>query len=186
VMVTLGTGIGGGFIFDGQLFTGARGYAAEIGHMVVDPQGIECPCGRLGCWERYASGVALGRMARERALEGGLVAAIELAGGKPGEVRGEHVTAAAASGDADALAVLDEFSEWLAVGLANLVAVLDPDRIVLGGGVISSHELFVEPTQRHVDRLLMEAEHRPVVPIVPAALGPEAGAVGAGLFAAEG
>ena len=185
VMVTLGTGIGGGFVFDGQLFTGARGYAAEIGHMVVDPQGLECPCGRLGCWERYASGVGLGRMARERALEGGVAAAVELAGGDPRNVKGEHVTTAAAAGDEDALAVLEGFSEWLALGLANLVAILDPDRIVLGGGVISSHDLFVEPTQRNVDRVLMEAEHRPAVPIVAAALGPEAGAVGAGLFAAE-
>ncbi len=185
VMVTLGTGIGGGFIFDGQLFIGARGYAAEIGHMVVDPEGLECPCGRLGCWERYASGVGLGRMARERALEGGVGAAVELAGGDAHDVKGEHVTTAAAAGDDEALAVLDRFSEWLALGLANLVAILDPDRIVLGGGVISSHDLFVEPTQRHVDRVLMEAEHRPAVPIVAAALGPEAGAVGAGLFAAE-
>jgi glucokinase len=184
VMVTLGTGIGGGFIFDGQLFTGARGYAAEIGHMVVDPAGPQCPCGRFGCWERYASGVGLGRMAREAALEGGVLAAVELAGGDPQNVKGEHVTTAAAAGDEDALAVLDRFSEWLALGLANLVAILDPDRIVLGGGVISAHDLFVAPTQRHVDRVLMEAEHRPRVPIVAAALGPEAGAVGAGLFAA--
>ena len=185
VMVTLGTGIGGGFIFDGLLFTGARGFAAEIGHMVVDPGGLECPCGRMGCWERYASGVGLGRMARERALDGGVVGAVDLAGGDPGAVKGEHVTAAAAAGDDDALAVLDGFSDWLALGLANLVAILDPDRIVLGGGVISAHDLFVAPTQRRLDQVLMEAEHRPGVPIVPAALGPEAGAVGAGLFAAE-
>ena len=184
VMVTLGTGIGGGVIRDGRLFSGARGYAAEFGHMVIDPGGPQCPCGRRGCWERYASGFGLGRMARERALEGGVAAAVELAGGEPGDVRGEHVTASAAAGDDDALAVLGEFSGWLALGLANLVAILDPDRIVLGGGVISAHDLFVGPTQARLDLALMKAEHRPEVPIAPARLGPEAGAVGAGLFAA--
>ena len=93
LVVTLGTGIGAGIITGGRLLHGANGFAGEPGHMVVDPNGPPCPCGKRGCWERFASGTGLGRLARDAASGGRLDAAVALAGGDPEAVRGEHVTA---------------------------------------------------------------------------------------------
>ena len=97
VMVTLGTGIGGGLMMDGRVQVGSAGFAGEIGHMVVDPNGPSCPCGRRGCWERFASGAGLGVLAREAALAGRRGEVVRLAGGDPESVRGEDVSAAAAA-----------------------------------------------------------------------------------------
>ena len=104
VVATLGTGIGGGIITDGGLYRGANGFAGEIGHTVVEPHGPPCPCGQRGCWERYASGSGLGRLAREAAHAGQVPRVLELAGDDPEAVRGEHVTRAAIEGDAGARA----------------------------------------------------------------------------------
>jgi len=105
VLVTLGgQGFGGGIILDGQVFGGAYGFAGEIGHMVVDPNGPPCPCGNRGCWERYASGSGLGRLAREAANAGRAARVVELAGGDPEDVKGEHVTIAAGENDEGAMA----------------------------------------------------------------------------------
>ena len=124
-LVALGTGIGGAFVLDGELRRGANGFAGEIGHMVVDVGGVPCVCGRRGCWERYASGSGLGRMGREAAEAGRAPRLVELAGGDPLLVRGEHVTEAAAEGDPEALAVVEVLAGWVAVGLVNLVQALD-------------------------------------------------------------
>ncbi len=134
VMVTLGTGIGGGVVAGGRLIVGANGFAGEFGHMVVDPDGPPCPCGRRGCWERYASGSGLAQLARAAAVGGRLRRVVEVAGGDAGMVRGEHVQAAAREGDPGAVAVVDEFARWVALGLVNLTNALDPARFVLGGG----------------------------------------------------
>ncbi len=184
LLVTLGTGIGAGIVTDGRLLLGARGFAGEVGHMVVDPHGPLCPCGKRGCWERYASGSGLGRLAREAAEAGRSHRLVELAGGDPRDVRGEHVTQAAAEGEPGAQAVLEDFAWWLALGLANLANVFDPDRIVVGGGLITSGEGFLVPTRRAFQSLVEGMEHRPEIPIVSAQLGERAGAVGAAVFAA--
>ena len=134
VMVTLGTGIGGGVVAGGHLIRGANGFTGEIGHMVVDPDGLPCPCGRRGCWERYASGSGLARLAREAAIGKRLRRVLQLAGGDPFNVRGENVQAAAREGDAEALGVIDQFGYWVALGLNNLTNLLDPQMFVLGGG----------------------------------------------------
>ena len=179
LLATLGTGIGGGLVSGGRLVRGANGFAGEIGHMVVDPSGPPCPCGQRGCWERFASGSALARMASE-AMAGGRATVTE-AGSE--EVRGEHVTAAAAQGDALALELLDTFGWWLALGLANLANVLDPALIVLGGGLIESADVVLLPTRRAFHELVEGVDHRPEIPIVAAALGERAGAIGAALLA---
>ena len=184
VMVTLGTGIGGGLVVDGRLLRGSGGFAGEIGHVVVDPSGPRCPCGRRGCWERYASGAGVARLAREAAVAGrleGLVATV----GDPEAVRGEDVTHAAAAGDRQALAVLEEVGWWLALGLANLVAVLDPARVVVGGGLAEASTLLLPPTRRFLAGLLEAGERRPGVEVLAAELGYRAGAVGAALLAAD-
>ena len=183
LVVTLGTGIGGAVVVGGEIRSGAHGYAGEVGHMVVDPSGPLCPCGGRGCWEQFASGAGLGRLAREAAVAGTLDAAVALAGGDPDLVRGEHATMAAASGDAGALAVVERFGWWLALGLANLVAICDPEIVVVGGGLAEAGELLLDPARRAYETLVEGGRARPRVPIVAAALGERAGAVGAALMA---
>jgi glucokinase len=186
VLVTLGTGIGAGIIAGGALQRGANGFAGEPGHMVVDPDGPRCPCGRRGCWERYASGSGLGRFGREAAEAGRLDRAVALAGGDPEAVRGEHVTAAAAEGDADAAAVFETFGWWVALGVANLVNLLDPAVVVVGGGLVEAGDVLMVPVRAAYRDLVLAAAHRPDVPIVTAALGERAGAIGAALLASVG
>lgn len=185
VLVTLGTGIGGGLIVHGELVLGRSGFAGEIGHMVVDPNGPPCPCGGRGCWERFASGGGLGRMARDAATAGLLPEVVALAGDDPEAVRGEHVTEAATLGDAGAQQVLEEVGGWLGLGLANLSAALDPERIVVGGGLIGAGENLLEPARRAFARLVEGGGARPPVSIVSAAFGEESGAVGAALLAGD-
>ena len=185
LLVTLGTGIGGGLVCDGRVMRGAYGFAGEIGHMIVDPSGPLCTCGKRGCWERFASGSGLARLAREAAHAGRLGAVVHLAGDDPDAVRGEHVTAAAATGDADAQAVLDELGWWIALGLSNLAMVLDPEVIVVGGGLVEALSLMLGGIRQSFASMLEGADRRPEVRIVPAALGEEAGAIGAALVARQ-
>jgi glucokinase len=179
VLVALGTGIGSGIIVDGRLLRGANGFAGEVGHMIVDPDGPPCPCGQRGCWERFASGSGLGRLGRLAAEAGRAARVTALAGGEPASVRGEHVTEAAAEGDAEAAAVLVDFGWWVALGLANLANVFDPEAFVLGGGLIGVGDLLLDPVRAAFGGLVTGGAHRPPVAIVPATLGERAGAIGA-------
>ena len=183
LVITLGTGIGAGIVTGGRVLHGANGFAGEPGHMVVDPNGPPCPCGKRGCWERFASGSGLGRLARDAAEGGRLDDAVALAGGDPEAVRGEHVTASARAGDAESEAVLEAFAGWIALGLANLVNVLDPAVIVIGGGLVDAADLLLPEVQHRFADLVMAGERRPAVPIVPARFGHRAGAIGAALLA---
>lgn len=185
VLVTLGTGIGAGLVLGGTLQRGASGFAGEPGHMIVDPAGPPCPCGRHGCWERYASGSGLGRLARDAAQAGLADHLVALSGGDADLVRGEHVAQAARAGDPDAVRILDDFAWWVALGLANLVNVLDCEVIVVGGGLSEMGELLLAPVRRHHRRMVLAPDHRPAVRIVAADLGARAGALGAWLLATE-
>lgn len=187
LLVTLGTGIGGGVTVKGEPLRGAYGFAGEPGHMVVDPSGPECVCGRRGCWERFASGTGLGWLAREGVALGAVSAdgpIVAAAGGTVAAVRGEHVTTAARDGDPEAGAVFDRFADWLALGLVNLVTLLDCEIVVVGGGLVEVADLYLPRTRQILRQALMASEHRPRVPVVPARLGERAGAVGAALLAA--
>ena len=162
VLVTLGTGIGGGLVMGGQLQRGANGFAGEIGHMVVQPDGPFCPCGRRGCWERFASG---------RGLQ-------MLAGGR----KGEEVVEAARAGDRESLVIIDAFAHWVALGLVNLTNVLDPACIVLGGGLATAPDMFLPPINREFLALIYSPENRPQPLLAFAQLGERAGAIGAALL----
>ena len=186
VMVTLGTGIGGGIVIDGRVEVGSAGFAGEIGHMVVDPAGPPCPCGRRGCWERYASGAGLGLLAREAALAGRLDGVVRRAGGDPENVRGEDVSAAAAAGDPAARQVIGEVGRWVGFGLANLAAALDPECFVLGGGLVRAGDLLFDAARASFGELVEGGDRRPLAAVVPAAFGERAGAVGAALTARQG
>ncbi len=185
LVVSFGTGIGAGIITGGDLLHGANGFAGEPGHMVMDPTGPPCPCGKRGCWERFASGTGLGRLARDAAHGGRLDAVVALAGGDPDAVRGEHVTEAARQGDAAALELVDELARWIALGLANLANILDPAVIVMAGGLVEAADLLLPPVEHHFAALVMAGERRPPLPIVAAQLGEHAGAIGAALLAAD-
>lgn len=165
VMVTLGTGIGGGIVMGGELHRGANGFTGEIGHMVIERNGVECVCGRRGCWERYASGSAL------RMLSGGM--------------SGEEVFAAYAQGDAHAQKVVAEFADWIAVGLANLTNICDPEVIVIGGGVVQSFGDVMESVRASFVAALYSSALRAHPRLVVAELGERAGAIGAAMIAAH-
>ena len=134
LMITMGTGIGGAVLLDGHVLRGANGMAGEFGHMQVVPGGHPCECGRLGCWEQYSSGNALVRNARSLMAEQPSVLA-EMSGGRPERVTGPMVTSAAEEGDLVARQAFASVGDWLGVGTANLVAALDPQVVVIGGGV---------------------------------------------------
>jgi glucokinase len=182
VVVTLGTGIGGALFAGGELVRGSSNFAGEIGHLVVDADGRPCSCGSRGCWEVYASGTALGRLAREAAAEGRADGIVQLAGSIEA-VRGEHVVEAATLGDRGAADVFAQYAAWLAVGLANLANLLDPEIFVLGGGLVRAGDVLLGPTRVAFRAAVEGVEYRPEMPIVPAERGSEAGAVGAAVLA---
>jgi glucokinase len=181
VMATIGTGIGGGLVHDGELYAGGFGVGAEFGHMRVVPGGRACACGLLGCWEAYGSGTALAVRARELAQEDPTSAGVllELAGGDLAAVRGLLVAEAAARGDAAARRSFAELARWIGEGLASLAAVLDPDVIVVGGGVSESPELDLDAIRAAFGPAETGFGHRPEPAIRRAELGNRAGLIGA-------
>ncbi len=186
-VITVGTGIGGGIIINGQLLRGAHGAAGEIGHMNAVPNGRPCGCGRNGCWEQYASGNALVREARtlaaERRQEAGLL--LSLGDGTPEGVQGVHVTAAAREGDPVALEAFTVVGTWLGRGLADLSSILDPGAFVIGGGVSEAGDLLLASARATLtEKLAVGRSPRPVPDVRLATLGNEAGLIGAAALAA--
>lgn len=181
VLVTVGTGIGGGVVLGGVLYRGRHGVAAEFGHMQISQCGRRCGCGQHGCWEQYCSGRALLHEAREIAeVQPGYAARLlELGGGRPEGIEGPEVTAAAREGDPAALDCFEEVGRWLGQGLADLAATLDPGAFVVGGGVADAGELLLGPARRSYTQRLSATSYRPHADIRLAQLGNEAGMVGA-------
>lgn len=180
IMLTVGTGIGGGLIMDGRVYRGAHGFGAEIGHMIVLPDGPPCPCGSRGCYEQLASGSAIGRTARERIQDAPPSLVLDRAGGDPKAITGEIVGRAAEDGDAFAREIVAEAGRWLGIGIASLVNIFDPAVVIVGGGAAAgTGDLLLDPARAAMTGYLTLREHRPPVRIVPASLGNDAGAVGA-------
>jgi glucokinase len=171
VMLTLGTGVGGGLVIDGRIFRGATGLGAELGHVVIDADGPECPgnCPNRGCLEALCSGTALEREASARAGQ---------------RVKGRQVVEAARAGDAGSLELLERLGTWLGVGIAGLVNAFEPEHVVIGGGLSAAGDLFL-------DRAVSEAGSRALPAIWSRASvalakgGPEAGVIGAGVLALQ-
>jgi glucokinase len=178
LVVTMGTGIGGGIILGGALHRGWNGMGGEFGHMQVVPNGLPCECGQRGCWEQYSSGNALVRFAREGM--GSMPTVLEeRCAGNPTLLTGPMVTEAAEAGDLLAREAFAHVGDWLGVGLANLVAAFDPECVVVGGGVSVAGDKLLEPARNALTRSITGSGHRVVPPLVVAKLGPEAGLVGA-------
>ncbi|WP_327103239.1 ROK family glucokinase [Nonomuraea glycinis] len=178
ICLTVGTGIGGGIVFDGRLYRGRWGMGAELGHMQVVPDGRLCGCGRHGCWEQYASGNALVADARDTASAHPERAEI-LLGLAGGTIEGEEVTEAARRGDKASLDAFASVADWLGQGMADLAAVLDPGCFILGGGVSRAADLFFDRTREAFEERLTGKGHRPVADVRLAELGASAGLVGA-------
>jgi glucokinase len=181
VVLTVGTGLGGGLVIGGELYRGRLGIAAEFGHVTVEPGGRRCGCGARGCWERYASGRALILEAQELATVSPAIAGrlLELAGGQPEAITGLDVTRAAQDGDEAALEAFRVIGTWLGQGMAALSAILDPGMFVLGGGVSAAGELLREPAERSLHERITARAYREVPGVRLAELGPGAGIVGA-------
>lgn len=182
VMMTLGTGVGGGIVVGGHLLLGAHGFAAEIGHLIVEDGGRACPCGNRGCIEAYASGTSLGRIAAERvAMHDGdsPLRGVE-------QPTGRDVSQAALGGDELAIEVLREAGAWLGVAAASLVNVLDPEVLLLGGGAALPTSRWIIPsaTQALAERMLGRPWRVPPA-FELAALGDDAGMVGAAMLALD-
>lgn len=181
VCLTLGTGIGGSLVLDGTLRRGRFGLAGEFGHQVLVPGGHRCACGNRGCWEQYASGNALAREGRSLlAVHGPMAERLrEAAGNDPHAVTGELVNALAVAGDQACIELVVEAGQWLGLGLANLAAVLDPGSMVIGGGLGSASPLLLETAEQTYRGSLSGRGYRPFARVLGAALGPDAGLVGA-------
>ena len=181
VVLTIGTGIGGAIIQDDRLVRGANGFAGELGHFIIRPDGRRCGCGLRGCWERYGSGSALVHEARELAgldpnLGGRL---LELAHDDVQQITGLHVTMAAREGDPAALDCFTTLGEWIGRGMAVLAAVLDPEVFVLAGGVSEAGELLEAPVRKSFRKLLTARKYRPEPQLRLAQMGNQAGMIGA-------
>ncbi|WP_380168593.1 ROK family glucokinase [Jannaschia sp. R86511] len=181
LMLTVGTGLGGGLVINRRLVRGAHGVAAEFGHARAVPDGHRCGCGNRGCWEQYVSGTALTREARELAESGSPLAGgmLERADGKVKRITGPLVTAAARDGDPTAVELLADLGRQLGIAVATFVALLDPGVVVVGGGVSDAGDLLVAPARESYEHELTGRGFRPAASIVLAELGNDAGLVGA-------
>ncbi len=182
LLVTLGTGIGGAIIADGQVYRGSS-FAGEWGHMLYQENGLQCDCGKRGCWETVASGPALARLGQEFISlnpEGQLARVLG-----QGDFTAKTITASADAGDETARGLVSQVGAALGRGLCSLIAVFDPELVVVGGGLGSVGESLLGPARRVAADAIHGGSFRPLPPIVVAELGPESGAIGAALLAAE-
>ena len=174
LLITLGTGVGGGFVIDGNIYSGYRGLGGEFGHVCIAPGGVRCGCGQDGCWEAYASATALVRQAREAAAlhPDSLLNALPALDGKA-------VYAAAREGDETAHAVTAQYARYVALGLTNLINALAPEVVLLGGGVAGAGDALLAPVRSFVQERFFHKDPALLPEIAAAALGGDAGIYGA-------
>ncbi len=182
LLVTLGTGIGGALIVNGRIHRGAFGMAGEPGHMIVNPRGLICACGKQGCWEAYASAAGLKNLAIDRAKNGRLQQINDKVQGDLNKIASEDITQAARRGDIQSVELIDDFAYWIALGLTNCAALLDPELIIIGGGLVAEWDLLGDRIRHSFDELLLASTQRNRIPIKPAENGKAAGAIGATLL----
>jgi len=184
IYITISTGIGGGIIVNGRIYTGSGGMAGEIGHMVVDDKGPLCTCGNNGCWETLASGSALAREARIEINEGTITSILEYVDGDIDEVSAKAIHKAAKAGDRLANELIARTAYYLGVGLANLINVFNPEIIVLGGGLTNIGDMLLKPAYDEAGRRAFDQPYQ-MVRFAQAELGANSAALGAATFAIE-
>jgi glucokinase len=182
ILLTVGTGIGGGIIINGRLYSGASGSAGEIGHMTIDVNGPRCDCGNNGCLEALVSGTAVAKEAIKRIRQGERSSLTEIVGGKIENITAEEVSIAAQAGDSLAAEVILKAATYLGVGIANLVNIFNPEMIIIGGGIAKMGDLLLNPARQVVRERAFQLSAQ-AVQIVSAQLGDDAGVLGAAVFA---
>ena len=182
IYLTVSTGIGGGIIINGKLYSGPCGSAGEIGHMTIDVNGPRCSCGNIGCLEMLASGTAVAREAIKRIRQGERSSLTEIVEGKIESITAEKVEVAAQGGDSLAVEVILKAANYLGVGLVNLVNIFNPEMIIVGGGMAKMGNLLLDPAKQVVRERAFQLPAQ-AVRIVPAQLGDDAGVLGAAVFA---
>ncbi|NLN55695.1 MAG: ROK family protein [Clostridiales bacterium] len=182
IMITIGTGIGGGFIIDGKLYAGFNFAAAEVGHMVIDHNGPECQCGRKGCWEKLASATALIKTAREEMANHPDSVMWKICKNNLSEVNAKTPFDAKRQGDAAGTKVVDRFTCYLALGLTNLINLLQPEIITIGGGVSNEGDYLLDGVRKIVEKEQYSRHGEHKTKILKAALGNDAGIIGAAML----
>ena len=183
VTVTLGTGVGAGIVHNGKIYHGANGMAGEVGHMVIQRDGLPCPCGRCGCWEQYASATALKRITAEALAAHPDSILAQVVAENEGRVSGQSAFIAARRGDPVGQQVCDKYVDYLACGVVNVVNIFQPDTLAIGGGVSNeAEEQLLLPVQQRVARESIPCGRDRRTRIVKAELGNRAGLIGAALL----
>ena len=183
VTVTLGTGVGAGIVHNGKIYHGANGMAGEVGHMVIQRGGLPCPCGRHGCWEQYASATALKRMTAAALAAHPHSILAQVVAENEGRVSGQSAFIAARRGDPVGQQVCDEYVDYLACGVVNVVNIFQPDTLAIGGGVSNeAEEQLLLPVRQRVARESIPCGRNRRTRIVKAELGNRAGIIGAALL----
>ncbi|MFC2025046.1 ROK family protein [Chloroflexota bacterium] len=182
VLLTLGTGIGGGIIINGKIYFGSSGGAGEIGHMTIDVNGPKCNCGNIGCLEMLVSGTAITKEAIRRLSQGEKSSLTETVEGRIENITAKNISLAAQNGDPIALEVIDKAASYLGAGIVNLVNIFNPDIIIIGGGMAKMGDLLLEPVRQVLKERAFQLSSQ-AVRIVPAQLGNDAGVYGAAIFA---
>lgn len=182
IYLTISTGIGGGIVINGKLYTGSNGMAGEVGHIVVEPDGLPCNCGGSGCWELYASGSAITRRAQEKIMQGNKTLLTELTAGNLNKINAPLVEKAAKRGDGLSVSLIAETARYLGIGFGSLINIFNPELIVIGGGFAKMGNILLKPA-------IQEAGKRSyrdifsVVRFVKAKLGDHSGILGAAVYA---
>ncbi len=182
IYLTVSTGIGGGIIINGRLYSGLCGSAGEIGHMTIDVNGPKCNCGNIGCLETLASGTAVAKEAIRCISQGGKSSLTEIVEGKIENITAEEVSLAAQRGDSLALEVISKGATYLGIGMVNMVNIFNPEMIIVGGGMAKMGDLLLNPARRVVRERAFSLSAQ-AVRIVPAQLGDDVGVLGAAIFA---
>ena len=184
IYITLSTGIGGGIVTDGKIYTGASGTAGEVGHMTIDIEGPPCGCGHGGCWETLASGTALAREARQQVEQAARTSILDYAEGDAARITAEAVHHAAQAGDRLAAELIAKTAFYVGVGLANLINLFNPELIVIGGGLSNIGDRLLEPAYRVARERAFPESYR-AVRFARAELGRDSGVIGAAAFALQ-
>ena len=184
IYITVSTGIGGGIIIDGKIYTGPTGTAGELGHMVIDDEGPQCNCGNKGCWETLASGTALSREARHRIKEGAATSILKYAGGNVERINAEAIHEAAQTGDKLANELIARTAYYLGVGLANLINIFNPEVIIIGGGLSNIGDMLLKPAFEEAGHRAFRQSYQ-AVRFARAELGRNSGVLGAAAYALE-
>ena len=179
IAITLGTGVGGGIILDGHIYSGFNGAAGELGHMVITKDGHPCTCGRKGCWETYASATALVRLTREVMQQNPDSTMWQIANGDIGRVGGKTSFFAAKQGDKAGQQVVDQYLQYVSVGIANLINIFQPEMLVIGGGVSKEGDYLLDPIKKYIKNETYNSSGMETTKLGIATLGNDAGIVGA-------